>query len=64
MLQRLKQRIQDYLLERKIHALYLAFLRASTNDEIEQAWNVYADAINSRSVGQVKRMEQEKGLCR
>lgn len=64
MLQTLIQRYKDYLLERKIHALYLAFLRASTNDEIKRAWKVYADAINSRSVGQVKRMEQEKGLCR
>lgn len=64
MLQRLKQRIQDYLLERRIHALYLAFLRASTNDEIGKAWDLYITTIKQRSPYQVKRMEQEKGLCR
>jgi hypothetical protein len=64
MIRPIVQRIQDYLLERQIKALYRAFLKASTNDEIGKVWDLYINTIKQRSPSQVKRMEQEKGLCR
>ena len=56
------QRVRDWRHERRINRLSEAFQSALRRREALKAWEALREAINQRSVAQVRRMERAKGL--
>jgi hypothetical protein len=53
------QRIKDFMLEMRIQRLYKQLIDPANKGNLYDICIAYRDAINSRSEGQVKRMESK-----